>query len=141
MDYSGDNSYNKAAYGLVPGDKETCTTVHWADNYINCPVTYYPPPVGCPNVNPLNDRFKVASLNPLIQEVSQRYGQIADPYAPKYFHGRTSLSQMLWLDLQNGSNGNNRSRDKMMRFIGRPQDSFCNQVKANNGKVPAYTHI
>lgn len=141
MDYSGDNGYNLAAYGLAPGEKETCTRVHWADNYINCPPTYTPAAPGCPNVNPLPDRYKVASLNPLIQEVSQRYGQIADLYDPRYFYGRTSLAQLLWLDLKNGSNGNNRSKDRYMKFIGRPEDAFCNQVKVNGGKVPAYTHI
>jgi hypothetical protein len=144
MDFSGDNSYNLAGFGLAPGDKSTCTSVHWADNYINCPVTYTAPPPApnnCPNINPLPDRYKVASLNPLIQEVSQRYGQIADPYDPRYFHGRTSLAQLLWLDLKNGSGGNNRSKDRYTRFIPRPQDAFCNQQKLAKGAVPAYTHI
>lgn len=140
MDYSGANNYDLSVFGLAPGQKESCDRVVWANNFVNCPVQMTMQPNDCPHINPLPDRYKIASLDPLIQYYSQLHGQIANPYEKKYFYGRTSLAQMQWNDIKNSSN-NNRSKERYQRHISRPEDAFCVQQKLADGKVPAFVKL
>lgn len=140
-DHSGNNNYSLSAFGLAPGNQETCDRVVAASNFINCPSQYIATPeILSGHVNPLQDRYKVADISSLQNFVNMRVGALPNPYDPKIFYGRTQLSQLLWNDIRNGSN-NNRNKDRYQRFISSPEEAFAIQQCKNQGRVPLYNKI
>lgn len=140
-DQSGNNSYNLQAFGLAPGNQETCDRVVWASNYIGCKPQYIATPeILSGRINPLPDRYRVADTSALQNFVNMRVGALPNPYDPKIFYGRTQLEALRWLDIKNGSN-NNRNRDAYQRFISSPEEAFAIQQCKNQGRVPMYNKI
>ncbi len=78
-------------------------------------------------VNPIQDRYKVADLNPLLQNRMMIQGQEWSYYDPRWWSGR----QMLARDMMIGINRNN---EQYTKIISSPEYSWCNTVAKNGGQ-------
>lgn len=137
LDLRMTNNYSLDQYGLVPGDSKSCTETVLATNYVGCGVQWYPPnPKKCLQINPLDLRYRMADLNPLIEFQMKDYSQIWSPY--DYMNSRTAFTQLLWNDVKNGSGNNRNKNGGYTYFIDKPSDSFFAQQEANGNKVPAF---